>query len=207
MKLQNIWLVRFNLLLALAILALGLAGCGTTNYQAAMVRPEGVPDLTTNLPTLRIGDTVTITLTGVPDPPLPVDKRINEDGNITLEAVGAVHADGKTAGDLEDIIFHKYVPDIYKHITVTVKTGADLVYFVRGEVKQPGRVLYVGPVTVTKAITSAGDFTDFANRKNVVLTRSTGQRFKLNCVKILDGVLPDPPVFPGDQIAVKRRWW
>ena len=68
-------------------------------------------------------------------------------------------------------------------------------------------MIYVGPITVSKAITSAGDFTDYANRKTIVLTRANGQRFKLNCVKILDGEAPDPPVYPGDQIEVKRRWY
>jgi hypothetical protein len=58
---------------------------------------------------------------------------------------------------------------------------------------------------VTKAITSAGDFTDFANHKRVYLIRAGGQHFKLNCDKILNGDAPDPPVFPGDQIEVKRR--
>jgi polysaccharide export outer membrane protein len=75
---------------------------------------------------------------------------------------------------------------------------------VRGEVKAPGRQVYVGQITVTKAITSAGDFTDFANRKNVLLIRSNGKRFTLNCVKILDGRAPDPGVYPGDQIQVER---
>ncbi len=60
-------------------------------------------------------------------------------------------------------------------------------------------------ITVTKAITSAGDFTDFANRKKVFLIRANGQRFKLNADAILNGDAPDPPVYPGDQIEVARR--
>jgi len=86
-----------------------------------------------------------------------------------------------------------------------VKTTGQRVYYVRGEVKAPGRQEYVGQITVTKAITSVGDFTDYANRHKVWLTRSNGQRFKLDCVAILDGEQPDPPVFPGDQIEVTRR--
>jgi protein involved in polysaccharide export with SLBB domain len=66
-------------------------------------------------------------------------------------------------------------------------------------------LIYAGPITVSKAITSAGDFTDFANRSSVILTRSNGDRFKLNLNKILAGDQPDPPVYPGDQIEVGRR--
>ena len=47
-------------------------------------------------------------------------------------------------------------PKYYRHLTVTVNTG-DRVYYVTGEVKQPGRQLYAGQMTVTKAITTAGE--------------------------------------------------
>jgi protein involved in polysaccharide export with SLBB domain len=79
------------------------------------------------------------------------------------------------------------------------------VYYVRGEVKSPGRQIYVGQITVTKAITSAGDFDDFSNKRNVILTRANGKRFVINCDKILNGDAPDPGVYPGDQIDVQRR--
>lgn len=121
--------------------------------------------------------------------------------------IGRVQAAGKTAGELEDLIHKLYVPAIYRHLNVTVRTSNDRVYYVRGEVRQPGRQIYVGQITVTKAITSAGDFTDFANRKKVVLIRANGQRFKLNADAILNGDEPDPPVYPGDQIEVARRIW
>ena len=65
--------------------------------------------------------------------------------------------------------------------------------------------IYSGQMTVSKAITSSGDFTDFANRKKVWLIRANGQRIKLNCDDILNGDAPDPQVYPGDQIQVTRR--
>ena len=206
MKARIAWFVRLNLLLVAALLSLGLAGCSTTDTTEAMKPPP--PDTNPgDLPRLHIGDTVTITLTGVPDEPLPQEKPIKEDGSITLADIGRVQAAGKTAGELEDLIHNLYVPAIYKHLNVTVKTSNDRVFYVRGEVRQPGRQLYVGQNTVTKAITSAGDFTDFANRKKVLLTRANGQRFKLNADAILNGEAPDPPVYPGDQIEVARRVW
>jgi polysaccharide export outer membrane protein len=173
------------------------------------MKPPG-PDTNTvagELPRLHVGDTVTITFTGIPEE-LPVqEKPIKEDGSITLPDVGRVQAAGQTAGKLEDFIHDLYVPRIYTHLWVTVKTTSDRVYFVRGEVKSPGRLIYVGPITVTKAITSAGDFTDFANHKKIWLIRASGQRFKLNADAMLNGDAPDPPVYPGDQIEVKKRLW
>lgn len=205
MKAQKVWFVRFNLLLVSALLALGLAGCKTPDYSDAMKAPD--PNVVGDLARLRVGDTVTITLTvtGVDTLPGPQEKPIKDDGTITLPDIGRVQAAGKTPGELEDLIKSLYVPAIYKHLDVTVKITGDRVYFVRGEVKQPGRLIYVGSITVTKAITSAGDFTDFANRKKILLIRTSGQRFKLNADAILNGEAPDPPVYPGDQIEVKRR--
>jgi polysaccharide export outer membrane protein len=108
---------------------------------------------------------------------------------------------------LEDAIHDLYVPKVYTHLSVTVKTSGDRVYYVRGEVKAPGRMIYAGSITVSKAITSAGDLTDFADKSDITLTRANGQRFKLNLNRILAGKDPDPPVYPGDQIEVGRRWY
>jgi protein involved in polysaccharide export with SLBB domain len=204
MKLLKVRSFHLYLLLILPVLALALAGCKTPDYSKEFIPPTGVTTFS-NLPPLTVGDTVIVTLTGIPDSPLPQEKPINDDGTITLPAIGRIQAAGKTPGELETSIHDAYVPAIYTHLDVTVKTSSDRVYYVRGEVKVPGREVYTGPITVTKAITSAGDFNDFANRKRVYLIRSDGQRFKLNCDDILNGEAPDPPVFPGDQIEVKRR--
>jgi polysaccharide export outer membrane protein len=198
---KNFRFAPFNILLAAILAALGLAGCSTTNNQELMSPP---PSLNALLAPLTVGDTVTVTMSGIPDPPLPEEKPIKGDGTISLPDIGSVQAAGKTPGELEDFIRNLYVPKIYTHLSVTVKATSDRVYFVRGEVRTPNRYIYVGPITVTKAITSAGDFTDFANRKKVVLIRN-GKNYKLDCNRILDGVDPDPPVFPGDQIVVKRK--
>lgn len=206
MKIQNFRASYFSILLGLSLIALGLAGCATPDYKAEMEAPTGATSLVA-LPPLVVGDTVTITLSGLPSGEMAYEKPINQDGSITLPDIGRVQAAGKTPGELEDYVHGLYVPAIYTHLTVTVKTTSDRVYFVRGEVKSPGRLIYVGPITVTKAITSAGDFTDFANRHKVFLTRSNNKRFRLDCDKILAGEAPDPPVYPGDQIEVKKRVW
>lgn len=206
MKAQEVWFFRLNLLFFAVLLSFGLAGCSTPDYSQAMAPPG--PESSsgdTNVARLHIGDTITITLTGVPEDLPPQEKPIKADGTITLSDIGRIQAAGKTAGELEDLIHNLYVPAIYRHLNVTVKTTSDRVYYVRGEVRNPNREVYVGEITVTKAITSAGDFTDFANHKNVVLIRANGKRFKLNADAILNGEAPDPPVYPGDQIIVGRR--
>lgn len=186
------------------LVALLFTGCAAPDYKEAMTPPDpkDVPSLSGAL--FNVGDSVLVSFDGLPEPLAPQDKTIGEDGNITLTQGIVIKAAGKTTADLEKAVHDAYVPKIYNHLTVTVKAG-ERVFYVRGEVNQRSRQVYVGQITVTKAIAAAGDFTDFANRKNVLLIRSNGQRFVLNCNKILAGEAPDPPVYPGDQIEVKRR--
>jgi polysaccharide export outer membrane protein len=154
----------------------------------------------------HVGDTVAVALTGLPEIIEPHVEPIKEDGTITMPNIGHVQAAGKTAGELQNEIYNLYVPKLYRHLTVTVNTG-DRVYYVTGEVKQPGRQLYAGQMTVTKAITTAGDFTDFANHKKVWLIRANGQRIKVNCNEALRNPSKDPLVYPNDQIQVPRKIW
>jgi polysaccharide export outer membrane protein len=193
-------------LLIVPLLALLLSGCDTTPAGDVLAGPDGTEGISAVGARLHAGDSVTITFDGLPAEGQmpPVEKTINEDGTISLADIGSVKAAGLTTGELENVITTNYVPRLLNHLTVTVKAGTR-VYYVDGEVAQKNRLEYVGPITVTGAITSAGGFTDFANRKNVVLTRANGKRFKLDCVRILNGEDPDPPVFPGDRIEVKRR--
>lgn len=189
--------------LLLPLLALCLAGCASTDK--GVMDPPGSDDTKeVGAARLHVGDSITVIFDGLPEAIAPHEETIKEDGTITLQDVGAVKAAGKTTGELQNIIHDLYVPRLYTHLTVTVKAG-DRVFYVRGEVNSKGRQIYVGQITVTKAITSAGDFTDYANHKNVLLIRANGKRYVINCNAILDGDAPDPGVYPGDQIEVRRR--
>jgi polysaccharide export outer membrane protein len=134
----------------------------------------------------------------------PHQEPIKEDGTITLDWIGPVQAAGKTPGELQNEIHDLYVPKYFVRLTVTV-SSQERVFYVGGEVIHPGVFQYYGETTVTKAIQTAGDFTDFANRSNVSLIRANGQRIEVNCKKALEDPSLDPPVYPGDQIHVKRR--
>jgi polysaccharide export outer membrane protein len=157
---------------------------------------------------LHVGDTVTVTYDGLPVTIPPHEESIKEDGTITLVDVGPVKAAGLTLGELQTEIYTNYVPKYYTHLDVYVTSTSERVYYVGGEVAHPGEQLYRDSLTVSRAIASAGDLTDFANHSRVYLTRnSTGQRTKLNFDRIISGDDPDPPVYPGDRIYIYRRLW
>jgi polysaccharide export outer membrane protein len=219
MKFYRKWILQGLLVCGLPLAAFFFAGCASTDAPAfsdttnppAMTSQSatGSPTANTTDPEVarfHVGDTVTVNLTGLPNQIDPHIEPIKEDGTITMPDIGHVPAAGKTAGELQNAIHDLYVPKFYLHVTVTVSTG-DRIYYVRGEVKLPGRLIYAGETTVTKAITSAGDFNDFANRSNVLLIRANGQQIKVNCKKVLAGKEIDPPVYPGDQIVVQKSWF
>lgn len=220
---KRIWkLSKCGLFLCLLFAGLIFAGCtsGSSNEPIFSDSPT-VPSMAggpasnsgqsgTYADKLHVGETVIITLTGAPDQTqvstAGQSQTIKEDGTVTLPLIGSVPAAGKTPGQLQNDIQNLYVPKYYVRLTVTV-TPQDRVYYVGGEVTKPGVIEYWGQTTVTKAIQAAGDFNDFANKKKVWLTRANGERIKVNCVKALEDPAQDPPVYPGDQIQVPRRYF
>jgi protein involved in polysaccharide export with SLBB domain len=206
---------RARLFAGLVLAGLLLVGCKT---HSANPSSDPVPQLgsgsSTNAPKpltseiIGVGDSLTVVFSDLPgaQTQLAFDEKVKSDGTVTLLLNQTFVAAGKIRADLEREIRKRYVPDYYKYLTVTIKPRENtLFYYVGGEVKQPNREVYNSRLTLTKAIQSAGDFTDFAKRTKVKLTRNDGRTVTVNCKKILDGKAPDPEIFPGDKIWVPRR--
>ena len=153
-----------------------------------------------------VADLVMVSFSGTSSQiPQPHEERIKEDGKITLPLIGSVIAAGKSPGELQKDIRDAY-SQYYKDLTVTVKSEQRM-YHVGGEVRSPGRFPYLGPTTVIKAIQSAGDFTDFAKKTKVKVTRANGKTITVDCKKALKDPKLDIPIFPNDRIVVDRSIW
>ncbi len=200
---KRIWskLSRSQIGLA-ALLGFLFVGCET--MPEASKAPDS-PESVGSVDRMRVGDKVTIEFTDVQVTP-PIIQTIREDGSVSLPLNITMKAAGKTRAELAKEIEATYVPKYYRRLTVFVRTE-DRFYFVGGEVKAPSRQLYISEMTVLKAIQSAGDFTDFADKKRVQLMRANGHREVVNCLKAIGDPKMDPPVYPGDRIVVKRRIW
>ncbi|HLX70223.1 MAG TPA: polysaccharide biosynthesis/export family protein [Verrucomicrobiae bacterium] len=187
---------------ALGIILAGLlGGCVTGGPKYA-----DLPQDTAVGTTFHIGDAVTVSAV----PPsgditqfAPVAQRVAEDGTINLPLIGSVTALGKTAAELQRDIHDRYVPKYYQELSVTVK-GEALFFYVDGEVAQRGQKEYPGEMTIVKAIAAAGGFTDFADQKNVRLTRGSHTQV-INVKKAVSDPKYDVPVLPGDKIYVPRK--
>jgi polysaccharide export outer membrane protein len=153
---------------------------------------------------LNPGDLVTVIFSDIPPPGWPEHRqRIHDDGKITLPYNVSVIAAGKTPGQLEEAIRKEYVPKFFNQFTPTVRTELRH-YYVDGEVRAPNRQEYHGKMTVLRAISTCGGFTDFANRKNIELRRATGEVLKINWHSAIKDARFDLPVYPDDQIIVHR---
>lgn len=182
-----------------AFLSLMLAGCLTDGPAGGTHFPSGPID-----DVFQVGESVTVTLTDMPNPPPDHKDRIKENGTINLPLVGSVKAAGKKRADLEKEIHDLYVPRFYTRATAIVKPE-ERYYWVDGDVKTPSRQPYLGETTVLRAIASGGGFTDFAKRSKVQLTRASGGRpITVDCNKALRDPSKDLPVYPGDKIYVPR---
>jgi protein involved in polysaccharide export with SLBB domain len=157
---------------------------------------------------LNVGDRITIVYSDTPGGIPASEQQIRDDGKISLHLNLEVLAAGKKPGELEKEIRKLYIDGkFYKEISISVQT--QLRYFsVGGEVRSPGSTFpHPGQMTVIKAINSAGGFTEYANRTKVIVTRYADKRqVFVNCKRAIKDPQLDVPIYPGDQIMVKRSW-
>src|ERR1700753_3390131 len=99
--------IRPRLFCLMPLLGFLLAGCASQDNQKPLPKPD--------YSHLHVGDTVTVVLTGLPDPTVVPshEEAIKEDGTITLQEIGPIVAAGKTAGELQRDIQNAYVPRFY----------------------------------------------------------------------------------------------
>jgi protein involved in polysaccharide export with SLBB domain len=207
---------------ALALATLTLAGCSTPSQDsfgnpASEVSGTGtnatsVPDARRNAndpEILQIGDSVSVIYSDLPSMTMPWEGEIKSDGTVTLLLNQTFKAAGLNRTQLEKDIRERYVPRFYKQMTVSVNlTKQTRFYYVGGEVRGPGRQFYLGRLTISKAIQSAGDFTDFAKKTKVELTRAGAAKpIIINVSKAMQDATLDVEIYPGDKIHVPRRIW
>jgi len=151
---------------------------------------------------LQTGDRVTISLRGIPSPS-EIEDQIDEKGSVNLELLGVVAIGGLTTSEAERKIEHAYVAsEIYQRINVTIVTERGE-YFVRGEVRQPGRFPLPSGITLTEAIAAAGGYTDYARPTRVRIIRGA-QVILADATRIEKRLDPDVIIKRNDTIVVER---
>ncbi len=158
------------------------------------------------------GDRVIYQVIEDQDPPRTLT--VTDSGELEVPYYGLVPAVGKTSRQLAREIKGLLEQRLYYRATVVLavevanRTGVAGKVYVSGHVRNPGGYdIRAGEtMTVSKAISCAGAFSDFADKKHVRLIRKTAAGEKatvVNVVEVWKGHLnKDLEVHPGDQIYV-----
>ncbi len=172
----------------------------------AAADPEAGPAATlTGARVLRPGSRIEIRLRGIPEPESFTDQ-VDDRGEITLPHLGSVRVAGMATSQAERLIERTYVErHIFRSINVIITTEEEE-YFVQGEVRRPGKYMVTRNLTLMQAISEAGGFTPFADRRRIRVMRETGESTVYNARDISDGSTDDPPISPKDVIDVPRSW-
>lgn len=156
---------------------------------------------------LKPGDTITVALNDITPAVQPMQDQIKEDGSITLFWNQKFMAAGKTVRQLQDEIHDRYVPQYYTHATASITT-LERFFSVGGEVKAPNRYVWTPGITVLRAISMSGGFTDYSRKGDVIITRAnTRKQEHENCKDAIKKPELDLPIYPGDAVFVKKRIW
>jgi polysaccharide biosynthesis/export protein len=112
---------------------------------------------------------------------------VRPDGKISLPLVKDVQAAGLTPDKLGENLTQALGEYLNKpEVVVSVLQVNSKKYFITGEVNRPGQYPLVTPIRVFDALSGAGGFRDFANKKDIVVIRG-GERLHFNYEAFLKG--------------------
>lgn len=170
---------------------LPLTACATTPA-TYLVQTKGPYHLDT-------GDEVRVSVYG--DADLSKTYRVDDSGSIAFPLVGAVPVRGQTTKVAADRLAAALAHGYMRNPDVAVEVAEYRPFFIQGEVGKAGQFPYVYGMTVRAAISTAGGFTDTADRDSAIVYRRQGAEMVKGNVGL------DFPIYPGDTIVVQERWF
>jgi len=106
------------------------------------------------------------------DKDMSADVSVRPDGKITLPLINEIEAANLTPDQLREKLTSaasKFVED--PNVTVVVKAINSRKAFITGNVSKPGAYPLTAPTTVMQLIAMAGGLHEFADSKNIIITR------------------------------------
>ncbi|HMU56057.1 MAG TPA: SLBB domain-containing protein [Nitrospira sp.] len=148
-------------------------------------------------PGYRIGpnDVIRIQVFGEED--LTVEGRVGGDGKLTYPLLGALRVEGRTTDELQRELTTRLADGYVRQPKVSVSIVRHRNFYVSGEVKTPGGFPFEDGLTVQKAVTMAGGFTEKAARGVLLITRHAGQQEQSIPSQLHTPLLPDDTLVVG----------
>jgi len=180
------------LLLLLCVCALTLSGCAIKPMSATYLVDTKGPY------TLDTGDVVRVMVYG--DADLTQSYAVDDAGAVALPLVGPIQVRGTTTKVAAARIAAALSNGFMRDPNVAVEVATYRPFFIQGEVATPGQFTYVYGMTVRAAISTAGGFTDTADRSQALVYRRQGSEMAKGTVDL------DFPIYPGDTVVILERW-
>jgi polysaccharide biosynthesis/export protein len=139
----------------------------------------------------RIGKGDILEIVTWKEPDFSRDVQVRIDGKIGFPLLDDLEAAGRTTGELEADIRESLVEYVtYPVVSISVKDPASQKYYVMGEIARPGEYPLRKDVSILQAVALAGGFSEWADKKRVVLIRrdEDGEKsFRINYKEIVSG--------------------
>jgi polysaccharide biosynthesis/export protein VpsN len=138
------------------------------------------------------GDIISIRVFGEDDLSV-IRVSLTDSGTITFPSVGEISVLNKRVGEVEELIASSLRGRVLVNPKVYVSLDQYRPFFIAGGVKRPGGVPYQPALSVAKAVSLGGGYTDKANRNKIFLDLPDGTRKQIS---------EDFIVSPDDNITV-----
>jgi polysaccharide biosynthesis/export protein len=181
------WLQLCLLLVLLPLAACSLNG-KTTTYS---LEPRSVY-------ALGGGDMIRVKVYG--DETVTGTYKVDDAGTVSMPLVGQLFVAGKTTAETAAAIAAALADGFVRNPDVAVEVETYRPFFIQGAVKGGGQFPYVSGMTVRAAISTAGGFSDTAQRQRATIYRKVGANIQKSVVDL------DFPIYPGDTIVISERW-
>ena len=155
----------------------------------------------TPTPSYRLGANDVIKVQVYGEDALTTETRVGGDGKISVPLLGVLEVKGLTVKETAELIAKRLADGFLKNPRVVIYITKYRNFFVSGEVKNPGGYPYEEGLTVLKAVTLAGGFTNRASEGRIKIKRLKGKVEETISVKL------DDPVFPDDVIVVPESFF
>jgi len=145
----------------------------------------------TSIQSYQLGPNDRISIEVFDEPDLMTKTTVSGHGTIKFPFLGELRVTGMTVKEVEEELVERLQSGYLKNPKVTVAITKFRNFFVSGEAKKPGAFPYQEGITVLKAITLAGGWTDRASKGQAQVLRIVKGEQQLLSMKMNDLIHPD----------------
>jgi len=132
---------------------------------------------------------------------LSLDVTVDSSGFIEYPFVGKINVNGSQVDSVKKEIIDKLKDGYFVNPQLTIFVKNFKPFFIQGEVKSPGSYTYESGLTVGRAITLAGGFTERASKKKIFLSQASDKSGKEVKVSL------EHEIASGDVIIIKESFF